>query len=438
MEEEKPLLPESTDKLNEKLIRKEKELDILGNIFSQLRSTQDLDVILNQILEQLDRYFGFNHSLILLPSKENQLKVVASYGYPEKGIGAKVQYGKGLIGTAAKRKQIVRIGNLAIHLRYMLEGEFVEKPEDEIIIKLPGLKNPQSLIAIPLLVREELIGILSVESEKINWFKIEDEKIITLIANQAAIAIHNARMYDAERQRFQEMEEINARLSSLTQTQQQTLNLFMKYVPETVVKKALRENPDTMFEGDQLELALLFCDIRDFTPLSEKLKPTQVVNVLNTFYSGMNEVIRKHKGVINQFIGDEIFVSFGAPVPLSNPAESAVCCAFNMIKQLEKINLDLQSSLGITIQVGIGINYGPVIAGNLGCEDKISYSITGDSVNTAKRIESLTHGHPDSILISESVYEKTKHLLNVIAWEPVIVKGKNEQLNLYEVKSVRS
>jgi class 3 adenylate cyclase len=105
-------------------------------------------------------------------------------------------------------------------------------------------------------------------------------------------------------------------------------------------------------------------------------------------------VIRKHKGTINQFIGDEIFVAFGSPVPLVNPEESAVCCAVEMIAQLEKINQELQSSLGVHIHVGIGINYGPVIAGNLGCEDKISYSVTGDSVNTAKRIESLTHGHP--------------------------------------------
>src|SRR5678815_1141163 len=108
-----------------------------------------------------------------------------------------------------------------------------------------------------------------------------------------------------------------------------------------------------------------------------------------------------------------------------SPEESAVRCAVEMIAQLEKINQELQSSLGVHIHVGIGINYGPVIAGNLGCEDKISYSVTGDSVNTAKRIESLTHGHPDSILISASVYEKTKDLLNVIAWEPVVVKGKN-------------
>jgi signal transduction protein with GAF and PtsI domain len=156
-------------------------------------------------------------------------------------------------------------------------------------LKCQGLKNPQSQLAIPLLIQEQLIGVLSVESETVNTFKLEDEQILKLIANQAAIAINNARLYEDERKRFHEIEDINARLSALTQTQQQTLNLFMKYVPETVVKKALRENPETMFEGDQLEVALLFCDIRDFTPLSEQLTPTQVVTVLNTFYSLMND-----------------------------------------------------------------------------------------------------------------------------------------------------
>ena len=437
MPEDRTEPPFSPDKLNEKLIRKEKELEILSVVFSQIRTTDALDVILQKILEQLNYFFGFRHSLILLPANETTLKVVASYGYPDKGLGGKIGFGKGIIGTAASRKQMIRVGNLLIHLRYMKGGEEMENPEDEIIIKMPGLKNPQSQLAIPLLIQEQLIGVLSVESETVNTFKLEDEQILKLIANQAAIAINNARLYEDERKRFHEIEDINARLSALTQTQQQTLNLFMKYVPETVVKKALRENPDSMFVGDQLEVALLFCDIRDFTPMSEKLTPTQVVTVLNTFYSLMNEVIRKHKGVINQFVGDEIFVTFGAPVPLINPVESAVCCAVEMIAQLEKINQELQSSLGIHIHVGIGINYGPVIAGNLGCEDKISYSVTGDSVNTAKRIESLTHGHPDRILISDSVYAKTKHRLEVIPWEPVAVKGKNEKMVVYEVVRVK-
>jgi class 3 adenylate cyclase len=110
----------------------------------------------------------------------------------------------------------------------------------------------------------------------------------------------------------------------------------------------------------------------------------------------MNEVIKKQDGVINQFIGDEIFVIFGRPVPVDNCEEKAVLCAIGMIRQLDIINEELQEKLGISIKVGIGINYGPVVTGNMGCENKISYSVTGDTVNTAKRIETLTKEKPNN------------------------------------------
>jgi class 3 adenylate cyclase len=235
------------------------------------------------------------------------------------------------------------------------------------------------------------------------------------------------------RRRYLEMESINEKLSDLTQAQQNTLSLFIKYVPETIVKKALEERPDSIFEGEQQEVAVLFCDIRDFTPLSEKLTPNEIVTVLNTYYAGMNEVVRHHGGIINQFVGDEIFVIFGAPVPLMDIEERAVLCALDMIQKLKVINRELRDSLGIAITVGIGINYGPVVTGNLGCEDRISYSVTGDTVNTANRIENLTREKPNSILISESVYTKVHHLVITNAWEPVVVKGKNEKLRVYEV-----
>ncbi len=104
-----------------------------------------------------------------------------------------------------------------------------------------------------------------------------------------------------------------------------------------------------------------------------------------------------------------------------------------MIEQLEILNLDLKRRLGTEINVGIGLNYGPVVAGNLGSEDKIEYSVTGDTVNTAKRIESLTTSHPNSILISESIFDKTKHLVNTKAWEPIKVKGKSEDVSVFQV-----
>ncbi|HJW28334.1 MAG TPA: adenylate/guanylate cyclase domain-containing protein, partial [Saprospiraceae bacterium] len=259
------------------------------------------------------------------------------------------------------------------------------------------------------------------------------EQIISLIANQVAIAIRNARMFEAEKQRYQEIEVINNKLSVLTQTQQNTLDLFVKYVPEPIVKKALQERPDSIFEGVQQEIALLFCDIRDFTPMSEKLTPNDVVQVLNTYYSRMNDVIKMHKGVINQFVGDEIFVIFGAPVPVVHKEECAVLCAISMIEQLKVINAELESMLGVSVHVGIGLHSGPVVTGNLGCADRIAYSVTGDTVNTANRIESLTKEKWDSILMSDVVYQATRHLVTATEWEPVAVKGKNEKLKLWEV-----
>jgi class 3 adenylate cyclase len=437
MDEDNLLNASSLEKLNEKLARKKKELEILGEIFSQIRGSMDLDAILNKILEQLEHYFDFRHSMILLCGKGNFLKVVASHGYETAGIGAKVEIGKGIIGTAAKRKKIIRMGNINFRLMYLLAGEEIENPENEIIIKLPGLKNPISQVAIPLLNKDELIGVLTVESEMINVFREEDEQIISLISNQAAIVIQQARMYEAERQRYIEIEVMNSKLSDLTLTQQNTLNLFAKYVPESIVRKALNQRPDSIFDGEQKDVALLFCDIRDFTPVSERMTPTQVVTLLNIYYSRMNEVIRQQKGVIMQFIGDEIFVVFGAPVPLINFEERAVRCAIGMIQQLTLINQELVEILGVSIHVGIGIHSGPVVTGNLGCEDKISYSVTGDTVNTAKRIESLTKDKPDSILASHEIYTKTMHLVEAHEWEPVEVKGKNEKIKVWEVTGVK-
>ncbi|NJN28263.1 MAG: PAS domain S-box protein [Cyclobacteriaceae bacterium] len=238
---------------------------------------------------------------------------------------------------------------------------------------------------------------------------------------------------EEERIRTLEIEKTNKELSQLIAKQNKTLELFIKYVPEPIVKKALTQQVDNIREGEQLEVALLFCDIRSFTSIAERLIPTDVVHFLNIYYSMMSEVIKEHNGVINQFVGDEIFVSFGAPLPIEKPHESAVRCAKDMIKKLDEINEALISTINENIAVGIGINFGPIIAGNLGSNDRLSYSITGDAVNIAKRIESLTRGLPNAILISESIYEHTRDIARTIPWGEVEIKGKNKKVNVFQV-----
>ena len=240
-----------------------------------------------------------------------------------------------------------------------------------------------------------------------------------------------------ERKWFRQVEETNRQLNRLNTEQQTMLNLFVKYVPETVVKKGLASSGGSLFHGEQLDIVALFCDMRGFTSLGEKLAPDTVVSLLNTYYTMMAEVIAAHEGVINQFVGDEIFAVFGAPLPIRDCVGKAVRCAVAMVKRLEAIKEKVGEAVFQDIRVGIGLNYGPVIAGNLGSADRIAYAITGDTVNTAKRIESLAKTGMNTILIGESVYKEAGHLVTTKPWPPVTLKGKKVVVKVYELLGLR-
>lgn len=215
--------------------------------------------------------------------------------------------------------------------------------------------------------------------------------------------------------------------------QEKTLRLFMKYVPEPVVQKALEDSEETIFEGEQRDIAVLFCDIRGFTPLSEFAPPKEVVSFLNAYYATMTECVKKHNGSVNQFVGDEVFATFGAPIAYPENEKNAVFCALDMIWALKKLNQQFQDKFNTEIKIGIGINSGEVVAGNMGSEDRIEYSVTGDTVNTGKRIESITREHPNSILISERVHQTVQNLIETEAFEPVKVRGKKDKISVYKV-----
>ncbi|NNF35508.1 MAG: PAS domain-containing protein [Saprospiraceae bacterium] len=249
--------------------------------------------------------------------------------------------------------------------------------------------------------------------------------VLTELQLQQAIEI--------DKNRLLEIQKSNEELSDLLSEQNKMLSLFMKYVPESVIHKALSEENYDIKIGEKLDAGLLFCDIRGFTSIADRLNPNEVVGLLNRYYSKMSEVIDKYDGVIAEFVGDEIFVAFGAPLPINHPELSAVQCALAMIDELKELNMVLEVEFKTKIVVGIGINYGSVIAGNLGSENKLKYSITGSPVITAKRIEQLTNNLPNSILISQSVYDKVYDRVETKPWGKVNLKGKDEKINVFQV-----
>lgn len=253
--------------------------------------------------------------------------------------------------------------------------------------------------------------------------------------NELRMTIENARqLFDLQKRNRSLVEELKQKVEE----QDQTLKLFTRYVPEQVVRNTLEKSQESIFEGDLRNVGVLFCDIRGFTPLSEVLSPKEVVSFLNDYYQTMTEIVKQHKGLVIQFVGDEIFATFGALEHYPDNEINAVYCALKMMDILPGLNQRYRENFKIEIELGIGINYGEVVAGNLGSEDRIRYSVTGDTVNTGKRIETITKDHPDSIMISDSVYQKVKDIFEVKAWDPLYVKGKKEKLLVYEVLGVKS
>ena len=248
--------------------------------------------------------------------------------------------------------------------------------------------------------------------------------------NELRMTIENAKqMFDLQASN----RELMTSLQQKVEEQEKTLRLFIRYVPEQIVKKTLENSQEAIFQGELRNVAVLFCDIRGFTPMSEELSPKEVVSFLNDYYTIMSEVVKQYNGTVNQFVGDEIFAAFGAPEMFPDNEINAVFCAIKMMENLSQLNEKYQEKFRRQIQMGIGINYGEVVAGNVGSAERIRYSLTGDTVNTGKRIESITKDHPNSILISDSIYERTKEVVDAKAWEPLLVKGKKDKILVYEV-----
>ena len=252
--------------------------------------------------------------------------------------------------------------------------------------------------------------------------------------NELRMTIENARqLFELQTRNKSLMGELQQKVVE----QEQTLKLFVRYVPEQVVKKTLEKSQESIFEGDLRDVAVLFCDIRGFTPLSEELSPKEVVSFLNEYYQIMTEVVKQHNGSVIQFVGDEIFAAFGAFEFYPDNEANAVFCAIKMMETLPVLNKKYKEKFKTEIEIGIGINYGEVVAGNLGSEDRIRYSVTGDTVNTGKRIESITKDHPGVILISDSTYQVVKETIKVKAWDPIFVKGKKDKILVYEVLGLK-
>jgi adenylate cyclase len=209
--------------------------------------------------------------------------------------------------------------------------------------------------------------------------------------------------------------------------------LFGQYVSKDVYDQ-LVSNPElARLGGQRREMTVLFSDIRGFTTVSEKGQPEDIVHTLNEYFTRMVHLVFLHKGTLDKFVGDMVMALFGAPLPDSQHADHAVEAALDMVTELGKLNEKWKAEGRPELDIGIGINTGSMIAGNIGSEAIMSYTVIGDAVNLGARLESLNKQYGTRIIISDATRQRLTGMYELRPLGDVIVKGKTKPVAIFEV-----
>ena len=220
-----------------------------------------------------------------------------------------------------------------------------------------------------------------------------------------------------------------------TRKKRKVLNAFRKYVaPQIVEEIAKKGDFEIKLGGENRDIAVLFVDIRGFTTMSEALEPEQVVEILNEYLSLTTKSIFDNSGTLDKFVGDATMAVFNSPFDLEDYEYKAVCAAMDIVKGGEAIEDKFMKRFGRSVGFGVGVNVGPAVVGNVGCEFRMDFTAIGDTVNTAARLEA--NAKRGQVLISDVLYERLKDRLEVNEVGEIPLKGKTKGVFVYEVKKI--
>jgi len=278
------------------------------------------------------------------------------------------------------------------------------------------LQSVRSAMGAPLLTSTGVgLGIIYVDNlTATHAFKEDDLDFLIAFAGVASVAIENGQLAEGLRR------------EALTRAN------FQRYFSPDLAKQVADHGEEIKLGGQKRDVVILFSDIRGFTSMSETMDPDDVALLMREYFTEMVEIIFRHGGTLDKFIGDAIMALWGAPFATEDDADKAMRAAIDMQRKLVELNEHWSQTGKKPIKIGIGINFGNVFAGNIGSEQRLEYTVLGDAVNTASRL--CSNAGKDQIMISESLHKRLKFPPAVEAREPLKVKNKEQLVPVFLAK----
>jgi adenylate cyclase len=387
------------------LERSNKVLFVLYEISRQLSSIGDFNELLSKIMNLIfmiiDADYGF---LILTGDKDKNDLIPVVVKYKDEKLKDK--------GEIRASRTIV---NKVIHDKVSLLTSNAMTDSRLDHGKSLLLQQIRSAMCVPLWKKDTIIGVIQLGSIRLdNHFNQDDLELLQTISSQMAMIIEQASLNE----QIREEENIRSRLERFHSPQ----------VIEMILKGS-QETKDYIMEPKDLTATIIFTDIIGFTRLSERMPPREINMILNQFFSRMTDIIFEYDGTLDKYIGDSLMAVFGAPMEKEGDAKRAIMASLKMRQELAVMMEKMEPKKRFSMR--IGINTGRVVAGNMGSPKRMDYTVIGDPVNIASRLESIAL--PNQILIGEETYKYVKGDFQINKVGPRHVRGKSEEIMIYEV-----
>jgi adenylate cyclase len=381
-------------------------LKVLTKVAETLIAVRPVEEVLQQVMDIVFEHVPADRGFLMLGEEETHklTPMVVKHRKPSSAEeGGRITISKTIADRVMKDKVSILTSDAMVDPRFGAGDS----------IRFHGIR---SAMCAPLWNKEEVIGIIHVDSPMLtNCFTLNDLDLLTALANYAAVAVERARL----NQKIVAEEKKRERLGRFLSPQ-----VAARILATSDSQSAALGAPETK------EVTVLFADIVGFTSMSEKMSPAAVALVLNDYLSRMTDVIFKYEGTLDKYIGDAIMAVFGAPLDMPDHAARAIRTALEMRERLDEFNSERKE--GPTLRIRIGINSGKVVAGEIGSINKKEYTVLGDTVNIASRLESSV-AKPGMIVVGENTHEATSSLFECRSLGKATLKGKEKEVAVFEV-----